>query len=70
MCHLHDSVLPVRETPQRCQEVDVSALDKLLLCLAELLLSLSTPEQGHPCRQRTDKLLKIIHIYVYFHPYY
>lgn len=48
--HLQGFVLPIGETSEGCEEVDVCALDKLLLCLAELLLSLSAPEQGHPCR--------------------
>lgn len=45
VCYLYGSVLSLRETPQRGEKVDVSALDKLPLCLAKLLLSLSTPEQ-------------------------
>lgn len=48
--YLQGLVLPIGETSEGRQEVDVCALDKLLLRLAELLLSLATPEQGHPCR--------------------
>lgn len=47
VCHLYSFVLPLREPPQRVEKVDVGALDELLLCLAELLLSLSTSEQSH-----------------------
>lgn len=46
VCYLYGSVFPLSETPQRGEKVDVSALDKLLLCLAKLLLSLSKPEQS------------------------
>lgn len=48
MCvwYLYGHVLPLSETSQRDEKVDVRALDKLLLCLAELLLSFSTPEQS------------------------
>lgn len=53
--YLQGLVLPIGETSEGRQEVDVCALDKLLLCLAELLLSLTAPEQGHPCRH--SKLL-------------
>lgn len=54
VCYLYGSVLSLRETPQRGEKVDVSALDKLPLCLAKLLLSLSTPEQ---CRSWIQNII-------------
>lgn len=46
VCYLHGFVFPFSETPQRCEKVDVSALDELSLCLAHLLMSLSAPDQS------------------------
>lgn len=45
MCvlYLYGSVFPLSETPQRGEKVYISALDKLSLCVTELLLHLSTP---------------------------
>lgn len=65
--HLQGFVLPIGETSEGCEEVDVCALDKLLLCLAELLLSLSAPEQGHPCRHSmllAQHTHSSIHLYI------
>lgn len=41
--YLYGPVFSLSETPQRGEEVDVSALDELSLHVTKLLLSLSTP---------------------------
>ncbi len=58
VCYLYGSVFPLRETPQRGEKVDVSALDKLPFCLPKLLLSLSTSEQ---CRSWTQNVIVAQH---------
>lgn len=62
VCHLYSFVLPLREAPQRVEKVDAGALDELLLCLTELLLSLSASEQRRSWTQNTPTTFQHVHI--------
>lgn len=49
MLHLNDSVLPLSETPQRGEKMNVGAFHKLPLRLSKLLLGLAPLYQRRSC---------------------